>query len=115
MSKQRSAPSRMDFDRPERDRSESTSTGSMNFVRSLAQKTARSQAPQPLVSHTPSADFAPSSTAELAAGQRVEHAKFGFGTVKAVDVNGTERKATIAFEKAGEKVLLLSFAKLRVV
>ena len=105
----------MDFERPERDRSESTSTGSMSFVRSLAQKTGRSQAPQPLVSHTPSADFAPTSTAELATGQRVEHAKFGFGTVKAVDVNGTERKATIVFEKAGEKVLLLSFAKLRVV
>jgi DNA helicase-2/ATP-dependent DNA helicase PcrA len=87
----------------------------MNFVRSLAQKTARSQAPQPTVSHTPSADFAPTSTSDLAAGQRVEHAKFGFGTVKAVDINGTERKATIQFETAGEKVLLLSFAKLRVV
>ena len=68
LAKLRSAPSRMDFDRPERDRSESTSTGSMAFVRSLAQKTARSQAPQPTVSHTPSADFAPTSTAELAAG-----------------------------------------------
>ncbi len=115
LSKMRSAPSRMDFDRPERDRSESTSTGSMSFVRSLAQKTAQRQAPQPTVTHTPSADFAPTSTADLAAGQRVEHAKFGFGTVKTVDVNGTERKATIQFEKAGEKVLLLSFAKLRVV
>ena len=116
MSKHRAAPSRTDFDRPERDRSETTSTGgSMAFVRSLAQKTARSQAPQPLITHTPSDDFAPTSTAELKAGQRVEHAKFGFGTVKAVDVNGTERKATILFEKAGEKVLLLSFAKLRVV
>jgi len=30
-------------------------------------------------------------------------------------MNGTERKATILFETAGEKVLLLSFAKLRVV
>ena len=115
MSKLRSAPSRMDYDRPERDKSETTSTGSMAFVRSLAQKTAQRQAPQPTVTHTPSTDFAPTSTAELAAGQRVEHAKFGFGTVKAVDVNGNDRKATIQFEKAGEKVLLLSFAKLRVV
>ena len=48
-------------------------------------------------------------------GQRVEHAKFGFGSVKKLDVNGNDRKATIQFEKAGEKVLLLSFAKLRVV
>jgi DNA helicase-2/ATP-dependent DNA helicase PcrA len=115
IAKTRSAPSRLDFDRPERDRSESTSSGSMSFVRSLAQKTARSQAPQPLASHTPSPDFAPTSTTELAAGQRVEHAKFGFGLVKKIDINGAERKATILFDKAGEKVLLLSFAKLRVV
>jgi len=115
MSKLRSAPSRMDYDRPERDKSETTSTGSMAFVRSLAQKTAKKQAPQPLTTHTPSADFAPTSTAELIAGQRVEHAKFGFGMVKSVDVNGNDRKATIDFETAGEKVLLLSFAKLRVV
>jgi len=90
------------------------SGGSMAFVRNLAQKTAR-QAPQPSAAHTPSADFAPSDTSVLAPGMKVEHAKFGFGTVKALDINGTERKAVIAFDKAGEKTLLLSFAKLRIV
>ncbi|WP_266368974.1 ATP-dependent helicase [Tellurirhabdus rosea] len=97
--------------RSERD---TPSGGSMAFVRSLAQKTARQQ-PQMNVAHTPSADFAPSDTAALAVGMKVEHAKFGFGTVKALDINGTERKAVIAFDKAGEKTLLLSFAKLRIV
>ncbi|WP_345269449.1 ATP-dependent helicase [Nibrella viscosa] len=91
------------------------SGGSMSFVRSLAQKTAKSQSPQPAVAHTPSADFAPSDTSGLAAGMRVEHMKFGFGTVKLVDQNGTDRKAVIQFETAGEKTLLLSFAKLRIV
>lgn len=98
----------------DRDRSETPSGGSMAFVRTLSQKTARAQ-PQPAISHKPSADFAPSDTAALSAGMKVEHSKFGFGTVKSVDVNGTERKAVIQFEQAGEKTLLLSFAKLRII
>jgi len=98
-----------------RSKDEMPSAGSMNFVRSLAQKTAQRQVPQPTVTHTPSADFAPSNTAELAVGMKVEHSKFGFGIVKSLDVNGTERKAIIQFDVVGEKTLLLSFAKLRIV
>ncbi|NID11785.1 ATP-dependent helicase [Fibrivirga algicola] len=98
-----------------RSKDEMPSAGSMNFVRSLAQKTAQRQVPQPTVTHTPSADFAPSNTTELAAGMKVEHSKFGFGVVKSLDVNGTERKAVIQFDVVGEKTLLLSFAKLRIV
>jgi DNA helicase II / ATP-dependent DNA helicase PcrA len=65
--------------------------------------------------HTPTADFTPSNTANLTEGQKVEHPKFGFGTVKKLDINGTDRKATILFEAGvGEKTLLLSFAKLRI-
>ena len=87
----------------------------MSFVRSLAQKTGRSQAPQRAVTHTPSADFAASDTAGLVAGMKVEHAKFGFGEVKTMAINGLERKAIILFDTEGEKTLLLSFAKLRIV
>ena len=60
------------------------------------------------------ADFAPSDTSTLQAGQRVEHAKFGFGVVSALETQQGTTKATIQFEEVGEKVLLLSFAKLRV-
>ncbi|GAB3894923.1 3'-5' exonuclease [Larkinella knui] len=91
------------------------SGGSMSFVRSLAQKTARQQAPQPTVAHVPSTDFAPSDTSKLAEGMRVEHLKFGFGLVQKIDQNGNDRKAVIKFETAGEKTLLLSFAKLKIV
>lgn len=89
--------------------------GSMSFVRSLAQKTARQQTPQPTVAHVPSSDFAPSDTSKLAEGMRVEHMKFGFGLVQKVDQDGNDRKAVIKFETAGEKTLLLSFAKLKIV
>ncbi|MGV3559786.1 ATP-dependent helicase [Larkinella arboricola] len=101
-------------DRRETNR-DATSGGSMSFVRSLAQKTARQQTPQPTVAHVPSSDFAPSDTSKLAEGMRVEHMKFGFGLVQKVDQDGNDRKAVIKFETAGEKTLLLSFAKLKIV
>ncbi|MFD1142693.1 ATP-dependent helicase [Larkinella insperata] len=101
-------------DRREANR-EVPSGGSMSFVRSLAQKTARQQTPQPTVAHVPSSDFTPSDTSKLAEGMRVEHMKFGFGLVQKVDQDGNDRKAVIKFETAGEKTLLLSFAKLKIV
>jgi DNA helicase-2/ATP-dependent DNA helicase PcrA len=60
------------------------------------------------------ADFTPSDTSNLQSGQRVEHAKFGFGVVSQLETQQGTTKATIQFEEVGEKVLLLSFAKLRV-
>ena len=60
------------------------------------------------------ADFKPSDTTNLQAGQRVEHPKFGFGQVATIDKQQGTVKAIIQFEEVGEKTLLLSFAKLRV-
>jgi DNA helicase-2/ATP-dependent DNA helicase PcrA len=66
--------------------------------------------------HVVSTNFQATDALALAAGQKVEHAKFGYGLIKRIDVNGAERKAVIDFEKGvGEKTLLLSFAKLMVV
>jgi DNA helicase-2/ATP-dependent DNA helicase PcrA len=65
--------------------------------------------------HIPSEDFKPSDTSKLKAGDKVEHPKFGYGDVKKVEVQGPTSKAIIYFEKEGEKTLLLSFAKLRIV
>ncbi|MBT9395478.1 UvrD-helicase domain-containing protein [Hymenobacter sp. NST-14] len=60
------------------------------------------------------ADFTPSDTSNLQTGQRVEHPKFGFGTVSKLETVQGSTKAVIQFEEVGEKTLLLSFAKLRV-
>ncbi len=60
------------------------------------------------------ADFAASDTSNLQTGQRVEHPKFGFGTVSKLETVQGSTKAVIQFEEVGEKTLLLSFAKLRV-
>ncbi|MDH5607837.1 MAG: UvrD-helicase domain-containing protein [Cyclobacteriaceae bacterium] len=64
--------------------------------------------------HTPSTGFKASDTSQLVSGMRVEHEKFGFGTVGQIDGTGPNRKAKVLFEKAGEKTLLLAFAKLRI-
>ncbi len=84
----------------------------MGFLKNITKKTAPVQAAT--TSHTPSSDFKPSDTSGLVEGQRVEHPKFGFGVVTKLDINGTDRKATVKFDGVGEKTLLLSFAKLRI-
>ncbi len=70
---------------------------------------------KPAVAYVPSQDFKPSDTSRLKAGDKVEHPKFGYGEVKKVEVQGPTSKALIHFESEGEKTLLLSFAKLRIV
>ncbi|HEY8401921.1 MAG TPA: UvrD-helicase domain-containing protein [Cytophagaceae bacterium] len=72
--------------------------------------------PKPKVQTTyvPTADFKPSDTSNLQAGMKVEHPKFGFGIVKAMDISGSDRKAKIEFDQYGEKTLILSFAKLKI-
>lgn len=65
--------------------------------------------------HTPSPDFKPSNTNNLQEGAKVEHPKFGFGLVSKIETEGINRKASIQFDNFGEKTLLLSFAKLRII
>ncbi len=68
-----------------------------------------------VVAHVPSADFVASDTSQLQAGQKVEHQKFGFGTVSSVEGSAHNPVATIQFEKNGEKKIMLNYAKLRIV
>lgn len=64
--------------------------------------------------HQVSPDFKPSDTRNLDRGMRVEHPKFGLGKVEQVETQGANRKAKVNFQDFGEKTLLLSFAKLRI-
>lgn len=65
--------------------------------------------------YTPRTDFSPSPVNELQLGQKVEHDRFGFGTIISFDGEGINHKAVVTFENGGEKTLLLKFAKLRIV
>ena len=48
-------------------------------------------------------------------GQYIEHERFGLGEVLKVEGEGDSAKALIRFENAGEKQLLLRFARFKVV
>ncbi|MEP5613681.1 MAG: UvrD-helicase domain-containing protein [Cyclobacteriaceae bacterium] len=85
-----------------------------NFVNNLKKETSKKKFANQIINHKPSADFEPSDTSNLAEGMKVEHPKFGFGLVTEIDEQGANKKAKVNFEKAGEKTLLLSFAKLRI-
>jgi DNA helicase-2/ATP-dependent DNA helicase PcrA len=69
----------------------------------------------PAVVHIPSADFAPSDTSNLAAGDKVEHQKFGFGEVLKMEGSAHNPIATVNFKSGGEKKIMLNYAKLRII
>ncbi|MFW5740171.1 MAG: ankyrin repeat domain-containing protein [Myxococcota bacterium] len=60
---------------------------------------------------TPAAPEAEPEPEGIVVGCRVAHAKFGSGEVKAVSGPGDQAKVTVAFEGAGDKVLLSKFVK----
>jgi len=60
----------------------------------------------------------PSSSApmtDLQSGQQIEHERFGIGEVINVEGSGENLKATVRFRNAGEKQLLLKFARFKVI
>lgn len=56
-----------------------------------------------------------SSPSNLEVGQKVEHERFGVGFVKKLEGDGDNAKASIEFEHAGTKQLLLRFARFKVI
>ncbi|HLA58279.1 MAG TPA: UvrD-helicase domain-containing protein [Puia sp.] len=69
----------------------------------------------PAAVHIPSADFAPSDTSNLAAGDKVEHQKFGYGEVVKMEGSAHNPIATVNFKSGGEKKIMLNYAKLRII
>lgn len=55
-----------------------------------------------------------SSMADLREGTKIEHQRFGIGTVLKVEGTGENAKATVDFTNSGRKQLLLKFAKFSV-
>ena len=58
-----------------------------------------------------SASKASSAVGSLSEGCRIEHQRFGIGTVLKIEGTGENTKATVEFQNAGTKQLLLKFAK----
>ncbi len=60
-------------------------------------------------------NFEADDTSNLQVGNEVIHQRFGKGLVAQMEGNGDNRKATIDFAEGGKKVLVLKFAKLKIV
>lgn len=59
----------------------------------------------------PKPALASSAAGSLCEGCRIEHQRFGIGTVLKIEGTGENTKATVEFQNAGTKQLLLKFAK----
>lgn len=51
------------------------------------------------------------TAAELSEGMRVEHSKFGQGTISKIDNSMADTRITVDFDNTGSRVLLLKFAR----
>ncbi|MFZ6013284.1 MAG: ATP-dependent helicase [Bacteroidota bacterium] len=85
-----------------------------NLVNGIKKTISSTPVAKSATAYKPSVDFIPSDTSGLKEGMKVEHPKFGFGTVLQMDMSGADKKAKINFNDFGEKTLLLSFAKLKI-
>lgn len=65
------------------------------------------------IRHIPTENFKPDAPSQFEAGMRVEHEKFGFGIIESMDGPAANKMATIKFEQAGIKKIMLNYAKLR--
>ena len=63
----------------------------------------------------PDPNFEPGDISGLQEGDKVQHQRFGSGTVSAIEGEADNRKATVIFEGLGEKKLVLKFAKMRII
>ena len=60
-------------------------------------------------------EFQGDDPGKIIPGMKVEHQRFGTGKVLKIEGTAPDIKATIFFHNAGQKILLLKFAKLRIV
>lgn len=71
--------------------------------------------PQVVPKRVADADFEPTPILQLRAGQRIEHNRFGFGKIVEITGGSADLKAKISFDDHGDKILILKYAKIRVV
>lgn len=93
--------------------SNATPTEKTSSLKKIADKIQQQKSSAP--NHQPSANFTPDDPMTMTVGMKVEHQKFGFGVIKALEGGAQNRMATIVFEPNMEKKIMLNYAKLRIV
>ena len=98
----------------ERKQYSSSDTGGNIFKPPFRRGGSAAQAAARQITHKPTENFVVATIEEMSEGAKVEHQKFGFGKIMKLDLQGNPQRATVEFDKAGEKILVLKFAKLMV-
>ncbi len=81
----------------------------------IAKIAATQKAQSQVLPHVPSAQFTPSDPEDMEVGAKVEHQKFGIGTILKMEGGVHNRIATINFPTGGgEKKIMLAYAKLMI-
>lgn len=80
----------------------------------ISKKRGQRKPERPLFNYKPSPGFTEDDPSKLEEGMEVEHIKFGHGKVEAIEGSGNSRIATIVFDKAGDKRIMLKYAKLMI-
>ena len=60
-------------------------------------------------------NFVADNFKDIKIGDKVEHARFGIGEILNIEGKSPDEKATVNFKMAGQKQLLLKFAKLKII
>jgi DNA helicase-2/ATP-dependent DNA helicase PcrA len=86
-------------------------TGTSDVAKIAALNKAQNQT----LTHIPSANFTASDPEDMEAGMKVEHQKFGIGTIAKLEGGAHNRIATINFPTGGgDKKIMLAYAKLMI-
>lgn len=92
-----------------------TSTVTSSYSPPSHSSTVPVRRPQVVPKRVSDEDFVPTPVLQLRAGQKIEHNRFGFGKILEISGNPADLKAKILFDEHGEKILILKYAKIRVV
>lgn len=59
-------------------------------------------------------DYVTHSSTELSVGTKIEHQRFGVGTITGIDRSQPDHKITVDFSNISQRTLLLKFARFKI-
>ena len=76
---------------------------------------ASTPSPKPASSAASAAGEGQHAASELEEGMRIEHSRFGKGTILSIDTDATDARIEVKFDTVGSKKLLLKFARFKII
>lgn len=87
------------------------SSGGFSPLGSVAASHPQASVPQKSLPSSQGGAYTLHSKTELEVGMRIEHAKFGAGTISNIDSSGPDARITVDFDTTDSRTLMLKFAK----